>query len=123
VLPNHPRADGENNHSNKRALEPRVPEVFKEQKAGKAKVEEGQSGKGKEKLFCFRCYKPCHGKLECTTNLLCEISTDHLIGKCLILKQPRLLARPCGYDVSGLCFYHIPNNALVNLGKMIIRRP
>jgi hypothetical protein len=88
--------------------------MFKAQKAGKAKVEEASTAEGKEKPFCFRCYKPGHGKLECTTKLLCEIcgSTEHLTGKCPILKQPRLLAHPCGYDVSGLGFYHIPHAAI-----------
>jgi hypothetical protein len=32
-----------------------------------------------------------------------------MTGKCPILKQPRLLAHPCGYDVSSLGFYHIPH--------------
>jgi hypothetical protein len=32
------------------------------------------------------------------------------------LKQPRLLAHPCGYDVSGLGFYHIPH-APITPGK------
>jgi hypothetical protein len=40
-------------------VEPREPEVFKEQKPGKSKVDEGQSIE-KEKPFCFRCYKPGH---------------------------------------------------------------
>jgi hypothetical protein len=118
TLPNRPRATGGDQAQQQGQPEPRVPEVFKEQKAGEAKVDEGQSGEGKDKPFCFRCYKQGHGKLECTVNLLCEIcaSTDHLTGKCPILKQPRLLAQPCGYDVSGLSFYHIPH-APVNLGK------
>jgi hypothetical protein len=34
------------------------------------------------------------------------------MGKCPILKQPRILAHPCGYDVSGLGFYHIPHAPL-----------
>jgi hypothetical protein len=86
-----------------------VPEGFKAQKEGKTKVDKGQHSEGKEKLFCFRCYKPGHGKLECISKLLCDIcdSQEHLTGKCPILKQPRLLAHPCGYDVSGLGFYHI----------------
>jgi hypothetical protein len=68
--------------------EPQVPEVFKAQKPGKAKVDEGSSAEGKDKPFCFRCYKPGHGKPQCTTKLLCEIcsNTDHLTGKCPILK-------------------------------------
>jgi hypothetical protein len=43
--------------------------------------------------------------------LWCDIcgSNEHITGKCLILKQPRLLAHSCGYDVSGLDFYHIPH--------------
>jgi hypothetical protein len=83
---------------------------FSKNRAGKAKVEEGSS-RDKEKSFGFRCYKPGHGKLECIAKLLCEIcgSIDHLTSKCPILKQPRLLAHPCGYDVSGLGFYHIPH--------------
>jgi hypothetical protein len=72
--------------------EPMAPEVFRAQKQGKAKVEEGNMSESKEKPFCFRCYKP-----------------GHLTGKCPILKQPRLLAHPCGYEVSGLGFYHIPH--------------
>jgi hypothetical protein len=50
--------------------------------------------------------------------LLCDIfgSTEHLTEKCPILKQPRLLAHPCGYDVSGLGFYYIPH-ALIKKGK------
>jgi hypothetical protein len=35
------------------ATEPHALEVFKTQRAGKAKVEEGQSAEGKEKPFCF----------------------------------------------------------------------
>jgi hypothetical protein len=99
-------------------LEPPVPEVFKTQKAGKAKIDEGQPPKGKEKPFCFRCYKPGHGKLDFTTKLHCDIcdSHDHLTGKCPILKQPRLLVHPCRYDVSSLGFYHIPH-APYSLGK------
>jgi hypothetical protein len=67
-------------------------------------VDEGQSAEGKEKPFHFRCYKPSHGELKCTVKLLCDIcgSTEHLTRKCLIPKQPRQLADPCGYDVSGL---------------------
>jgi hypothetical protein len=97
--------------------EPSVPEVFKNQKPGKAKVEEGHLGEG-NKSFCFRCYKPGHGILQCTAKLLCEIcgSNDHLTGRCPILKQPRLMAHPCGYDVSRLGFYHIPH-APINVGK------
>jgi hypothetical protein len=57
-------------------------------------------------------------ELECTAKLDCDIcgSTDHLTCKCPILKQPRLLAHPCGYDVSGLGFYHIPH-APINFKK------
>jgi hypothetical protein len=45
----------------------------------------------------------------CTAKLRYEIcgSNEHMTGKCPILKQPHLLAHPCGYDVSGLGFYHI----------------
>jgi hypothetical protein len=95
-----------------------VPEVFKAQKLGKAMVDEGSSSDSKDKPFCFRCYKPGHGKFQCTIKLLCEIcgNTDHLTGKCPILKQPRLLAHSCGYDVSGLGFYYIPH-APINFGK------
>jgi hypothetical protein len=76
-------------------------------------VDQGSAGE-KENPFCFHCYKPGHGKLECITKLLCDIcgSKDHVTGKCPILKQPRLLAHPCGYDVSGLEFYHIPHAPL-----------
>jgi hypothetical protein len=97
--------------------EPSVPEVFKSQKAGKDKVDEGSSGEG-SKPFCFRCYKPGHGKLECKAKLFCDIcaSTEHLTGCCPILKQPRLMAHPCGYDVNRLGFYHIPH-APVSIGK------
>jgi hypothetical protein len=88
--------------------EPLVPDVFRAQKEGKAKADETDE---KEKSFCFRGYKLGHSKLNCITKLKCEIcgSTEHLTGKCPILKQPRLLAHPCGYDVSGLGFYHIPH--------------
>jgi hypothetical protein len=91
--------------------------VFKDQKAGKAKVDERSSGDG-SKPFCFRCYKPGHGKLECKAKLMCDIcaSTEHLTGRCPILKQPRLMAHPCGYDVNGLGFYHIPH-APVHISK------
>jgi hypothetical protein len=94
-----------------------VPEVFKAQKASKAKVEENASGEG-TKPFCFRCYKPGHGKLECKAKLFCDIcaSTEHLTGRCPILKQPRLLAHPCSCDVNGLGFYHIPH-APITIGK------
>jgi hypothetical protein len=89
--------------------EPAAPEVFKNQKAGKAKIDEGSSGEG-NKPFCFS-YKPGHGKLECVAKLYCDIcgSNEHLTGRCPVLKQPRLLAHPCGYDVNGLGFYHIPH--------------
>lgn len=102
------------------ALEPVVPAAFLAQKAGKAKVEEVAPSEGKEtnKPFCFRCYKPGHGKLDCVAQLLCNIceSTEHHTSKCSILKQPRTLAHPCGYDVPGLGFYHIPH-APVNPGR------
>jgi hypothetical protein len=95
-----------------------VPKVFKAQKASKAKVDEGQNSEGEEKLFCFCCYKLGHGKLECTTKIHCDIcdSHEHLTDKCPVLKQSRLLPHPCGYDVSGLGFYHIPH-APYTLGK------
>jgi hypothetical protein len=66
---------------------PHVPGVFKAQKPGKAKVDEGSAGE-KEKPFCFLCYKPGHGKLECIAKLLCDIcgSREHLTGKYPILK-------------------------------------
>jgi hypothetical protein len=85
--------------------QPAVSEHFKNQKAGKAKVDEGSSGEV-NKPFCFRCYKPGHGKLECIAKLLCDIcgSTEHLTGRCLILKQPLLMAHPSGYDINGLGF-------------------
>jgi hypothetical protein len=84
--------------------------VFKNQKAGKGKVDEGSSGEG-NKPFCFRCYKPEHGKLECVAKLHCDIcwSSENLTGCCPILKQSRLLAQPYGYDVNRLGFYHIPH--------------
>jgi hypothetical protein len=88
-----------------------VPEVFKAQKDSKAKVDEGNNLEGKEKPFCFRCYKLGHRKLECTAKLHYDIcdSHEHLTSKCPILKQPHLLAHPCGYSISGLGFYHIPH--------------
>lgn len=75
-------------------------------------------GKEAKNKFCFRCYKPGHVKLECVAKLLCAVcgSTEHLTSKCPILKQPRTLAHPCGYDVAGLGFYHIPH-APMNMGK------
>jgi hypothetical protein len=78
---------------------------------------EGQSGED-DTPFYFRCYKPGHGKLVCTTKLWCDIcgSTEHMTGRCPILKQPRLLVHPCGYDVSGLGFYHIPH-APITIGE------
>jgi hypothetical protein len=80
-------------------------------------VDEGSSGEG-SKPFCFICYKPGHGKLECKAKLLCDIcaNTEHLTGCCPILKQPRLLAHLCGYDVNELGFYHVPH-APVTFGK------
>jgi hypothetical protein len=95
-----------------------APEVFKNQKAGKGKVDEGSFGEG-TKPFCFRCYKPGHAKLECMVKLLCDIcgSNEHLTGRCLILKQPRLMAHPYSYDVNGFGFYHIPH-APVMPGKL-----
>jgi hypothetical protein len=41
---------------------------------------------------------------------MCD-STDHGTSKCPILKQPEIACSsdPCGYDVSGLGFYHIPH--------------
>jgi hypothetical protein len=54
----------------------------------------------------------CTGKLRCG---ICD-SNEHMMGKCPILKQPRFLAHPCGYDVSGLGFYHIPHGP-ISLGK------
>jgi hypothetical protein len=97
--------------------EPAVPEVFKAQNTGKPMVEENAWGEG-TKPFYFRCYKPGHGKLECKAKLFCDIcgSTKHLTCRCPILKQPRLLAHPCGYDVNGLGFYHIPH-APITIGK------
>jgi hypothetical protein len=56
------------NNTQQSQQEPEVPEVFKDQKSGKAKIEEGSSGEG-NKLFCFRCYKLGHGKLECKAKL------------------------------------------------------
>jgi hypothetical protein len=99
--------------------EPTIPEVFKSQKPGKAKIDERCSG-DVSKPFCFRCYKPGHGELECRAKLYCDIcaSSEHLTGRCPILKQPRLMAHPCGYDVNGLGFYHIPH-APINTGKAI----
>jgi hypothetical protein len=49
--------------------ESKVPEVFKNVKSGKMKVEEGQSGEGEDKPFCFLCYKLGHGKLVCKAKL------------------------------------------------------
>jgi hypothetical protein len=103
--------------SGKAEAKPHVPEVFTTEKASKAKVDEGgsgeggRSGEGDDNPFCIHCYKPGHGKLVCTTKLRCNIcgSNEHMTGKCPILKQPRLLAHPYGYDVSGLGFYHIPH--------------
>jgi hypothetical protein len=105
------------NNTQQSQQELEVSEVFKDQKARKAKIEEGSSGEG-NKSFCFRCYKPGHGKLKCKAKLFYDIcaSTEHLIGRCPILKQPWLLAHPCGYDVNGLGFYHIPH-APFNIGK------
>jgi hypothetical protein len=92
--------------------------VFRAQKPGKAKIDEGSSAEGKEKPVYFHCYKPGHEKIECMEKLYCDIcgSNDHLTGKCPILKQPCLLAHPCGYDVSGLGFYHI-SHAPISVGK------
>jgi hypothetical protein len=105
------------NNTQQSQQESEVPEVFKARKASKAKIEEGSSGEG-NKPFCFRCYKPGHDKLECKAKLFCDIcaSTEHLTRRYPILKQPRLLAHPCGYDVNGLGFYHIPH-APINIGK------
>ncbi|TVU23905.1 hypothetical protein EJB05_26292, partial [Eragrostis curvula] len=92
-----------------------VPEVFLKEKAGKAAVGEGNSGEKKEKpKFCFRCYKPGHKKEECTAKLLCGIclSTEHLTAKCTVYKNPRQLAHPCGFEVAGLGFHHIPHAPL-----------
>jgi hypothetical protein len=53
--------------------------------------------------------------------LLCEIcgSTEHLKGKCWILKQPH----PCGSVVSGLGFYHIPHHAPISSTRSDNRTP
>jgi hypothetical protein len=85
------------------------------QKAGKEKVDDGSLGEG-NKPFCFRCYKPGHGKLECVAKLLCDIcgSNEHITDRYPILKQPRLLAHPCGYDVNGFGFYHIPHASIAS---------
>jgi hypothetical protein len=85
----------------------------------KPKVDEGGAAGANvkdTKKFCFRCYKPGHRKLECIAKLLCEIcsNTEHLTSKCPILKQPRTLAHPRGYDVSGLGFYHMLHIPLQN---------
>jgi hypothetical protein len=40
-----------------------------------------------------------------------------MTGRCPILKQPRLLAHPYGYDVSGLGFYHIPHAPITSTKK------
>jgi hypothetical protein len=65
-----------------------VSEVFKNEKVGKAKVDEGRSRGTDDKPFCFRCYKPGHGKLACTAKLWCDIcgSNEHMTGRCPILK-------------------------------------
>jgi hypothetical protein len=104
--------------------EPKVPKVFKNEKAGKVKVDEGQSGEGDDKPFHFLLLQTGHSKLVCTTKLWCDIcgSNEHMTRKCPILKQSRLLAHPCGYDVSGLGFYHIPHVQLT-LGRMTIAQP
>jgi hypothetical protein len=51
--------------------------------------------------------------------LLCNIcgNNEHLIGRCLILKQPHQMAHPCVHDVNGLGFYHIPHTP-VTPGKL-----
>jgi hypothetical protein len=80
--------------SGKVEADPPVPEVFKNEKAGKAKIDDGKSVEGgrpsvgDDKPFCFRCYKPRHGKLVCTIKLRCEIcgSNEHMTSKCHILK-------------------------------------
>jgi hypothetical protein len=53
--------------------EPQAPKVFQAHKPGKAKIDKGSLADGKEKRFCFHCYKPGHGKFECITKLLCDI--------------------------------------------------
>jgi hypothetical protein len=58
------------------AGEPQVPEVFKNEKAGKAKVDEGQSSEGDDKPFCFRCYKPGHGKLVCSCGVIFVVAMN-----------------------------------------------
>jgi hypothetical protein len=121
---NHPqtqRAGGEGGEQSQKGsqatpTEPHAPEVFKNQKACKAKVDEGSSMEGSKPFF--RCYKHGHGKLECMAKLLCDIcgNNEHITGRCPILKQPCLMAHPCGYDVNGLGFYHIPH-APITPGK------
>jgi hypothetical protein len=72
--------------SRRGASDPHVQEVFRAQKAGKVEAGEPQ---------------------------VPEVFKNE---KCPILKQPRLLAHPCGYDVSGLGFYHIPH-ASITFGR------
>jgi hypothetical protein len=97
----------------------KVPKVFKNEKPGKMRIDEGQLGEGEDKPFYFRCYKMGHGKLVCKAKLWCDIcgSNEHMTGRCPILKQPRLLAHPYGYDVSGLGFYHIPHAPITSRKK------
>jgi hypothetical protein len=95
--------------------DPLVPEVFKNEKTGNTKVDEGKSGEGgrpsegDDKPFCFRCYKPGYGKLVCTTRLRCEIcgGNEHMTGKCHILKQPRFVSSSLWlrYEWDGVLSY------------------
>jgi hypothetical protein len=68
-------------------------------------------------LFASDAINRVMESLNAKQKLFCDIcaTTKHLIGRC-ILKQPRLLAHSCGYNVNGLGFYHVPH-APITFGK------
>jgi hypothetical protein len=65
--------------------------------------------------YCYSCLSRGHPKVECTTQLVCEIcdSTSHVKARCTQHKEAvKSFAMTCGYAVDGLGFYYIPHSAV-----------
>jgi hypothetical protein len=65
--------------------------------------------------YCYSCLSRGHPKVECTTQLVCEIcdSTSHVKARCTQHKKAvKSFAMTCGYAVDGLGFYYIPHSAV-----------
>ncbi|KAL6604814.1 hypothetical protein ACP70R_042758 [Stipagrostis hirtigluma subsp. patula] len=64
-----------------------------------------------QKPYCFRCFTKGHTMQECTAVLSCDICgrTDHATDRCAKLKGNKVMAIPCGFAVTDLGFYYIPD--------------